>query len=172
MDSGKVKFERLAPEHAKIAPYLRREDKDEIKALSGLSPEIGVAYSIASSQKGYAAYYDGTLTAIFGISNGLIWLVGTDAITKHPITFFRTSRKIFHELTKGHNYLHNYVDARNKLHLRWLEWIGFTIEEAQILGVENRLFHKVSYNIERGDNNGRQAQHSTGSGIKHFAEHN
>ena len=172
MSSDKLTFVRLVSGHAKIAPYLRQADVDELKALSGVSPEIGVAYSIASSQKGYAAYYDGTLTAIFGISNGLIWLVGTDAITKHPITFFRTSKQIFHELTKGHNYLHNYVDARNKLHLRWLKWIGFTIEEAQILGVENRLFHKVSYNIERGDNNGRQAQHSTGSGIKHFAEYN
>ena len=143
MDSGKIKFERLAPEHAKIALYLRQEDKNEIKALSRLSPEIGVAYSIASSQKGYAAYYDGTLTAIFGISNGLIWLVGTDAITKHPITFFRTSKQIFHELTKGHNYLHNYVDARNKLHLRWLKWIGFSIEKAVNLGAEGRPFHHV-----------------------------
>ena len=67
MGTSKMKFERLAPEHAKIAPYLRREDKDEIKALSGLNPEIGVAFSIANSQKGYAAYYDGVLTAIFGI---------------------------------------------------------------------------------------------------------
>lgn len=154
MGLGRVRLKTLAPEHAKIAPYLRQEDKDEIKALSGLMPETAVAFSIASSQTGYAAYYDGELSAVFGVSNDLIWLVGTDAITKHPITFFRTSKQIFYELTKGHNYLHNYVDARNKLHLRWLKWLGFIIEEAQILGVENRLFHKVSYNIERGDNNG------------------
>ena len=143
MGSDKVTFVRLVSGHAKIAPYLRQADTDELKALSGLSPDVGVSFSIANSQRGYAAYYDGELTAVFGISGEIIWLVGTDTITKHPITFFRTSKQIFHELTKGHNYLHNYVDARNKLHLRWLKWLGFTIEEAVNLGAEGRPFHHV-----------------------------
>ena len=149
MGLGRVRLKTLAPEHAKIAPYLRQEDKDEIKALSGLSPETAVAFSIASSQTGYAAYYDGELTAIFGISGDEIWLVGTDIITEHPVTFFRVSRKIFHELSKGYEYLHNCVDARNKLHLRWLKWLGFTIEEAMYMGAEGMPFHHVFWIRDR-----------------------
>ena len=143
MGSDKLTFVRLVSGHAKIAPYLRQADTDELKALSGVSPDVGVSFSIANSQKGYAAYYDGELTAVFGISGEIIWLVGTDTITQHPITFFRTSKQIFHELTKGYKFLHNYVDARNKLHLRWLKWLGFTIEEAVNLGAEGRPFHYV-----------------------------
>ena len=138
-----IKFEQLRAEHAIIAPYLRQEDIDEMKALTGMNPEIGVAYSIAFSQRGGAAIYAGKIAAIFGLSDNLIWLVGTDEITKHFITFFRATREYFPKLIKGYEYVYNYVDARNKLHLRWLEWLGFTIEEAQLLGVENRPFHKV-----------------------------
>ena len=144
----KLRFEKLKPEHAKITPYLRLADKQEMQALTGLNPDICVAYSIAFTQKGYAAYYDNKLAAVFGLSDNLIWLLGTDEITKHPVTFFKVSKKIFKELTKGREYLYNYVDARNKLHLRWLAWLGFTIEEAQIMGAEQRPFHKVYYNIK------------------------
>ena len=153
---ARIKFERLKPEHAAIAPYLRQADADEIMALSGLAPAVAVAYSIAHTQRGFAALLDGKPAAIFGISDDLIWLVGTDEITKHPITFFRETRRHFHELTRGYNYLHNCVDARNKLHLRWLKWLGFEIEDAQILGVEGRLFHKVIYKTKQGDKHGIQ----------------
>ena len=142
-----LRFEALKPKHAVISPYLRQADKDELKALTGFSPEIGVSYSIAFSQRGAAAFYenDKIPAAIFGISDNLIWLVGTDEITKHPVTFFRATQKYFHDLIRGHDFLYNYVDARNKLHLRWLKWLGFTIEEAQNLGVENRPFYRVCY---------------------------
>jgi len=57
MHSDKVTFVRLVSGHAKIAPYLRRADTDELKALSVVSPDVGVSFSIANSQKGYATYY-------------------------------------------------------------------------------------------------------------------
>ncbi len=139
----KLKFEKLKPEHSIITPYLRQEDINEMKALTGIKPELGVAYSIAFSQRGGAAIYDDKTAAIFGVSDDLIWLLGTDEITKHPITFFRASREYLPKLLRGYDYVYNYVDSRNKLHLDWLKWLGFTIEEAQLLGVENRPFHKV-----------------------------
>ena len=159
MSSDEVKrnlrFEKLKPEHAVITPYLRQADIDELKALTGLAPNIGTAFSIAFTQRGYAAFYENKdiPAAIFGISDGLIWLVGTDEITKHPVTFFRATQKYFPDLVKGYDYIYNYVDARNKLHLRWLKWLGFTIEEAKILGVEKRPFHRIWYNFSKGDKN-------------------
>ena len=136
-----LKFVALKPEHAKITPHLRQADVDEINAMTDLPPGVAVAFSIAHSERGFAAEVDGELIAIFGISNGLIWLVATDEINKYPITFYRLSKKIFPALRKGYDYLENYVDARNTLSLRWLKWLGFTIEAPE--RINNGTFHHV-----------------------------
>lgn len=123
----RITFEPLKPEHSRIAAHLRQADIDEINALNGLSPEVAVAYSIANSEKGAAVFIDGDLSAVFGISRSVIWLVGTDEINKHPVAFYRTSRRIFRKLSNGYPKLENYVDTRNIPYLRWLQWLGFDI---------------------------------------------
>ena len=135
-----ITFESLKPEHAAIAAHLRKADLDEINLLSRLSPDIAVAYSIAASEKGYAVFCNGELCAIFGVSGGVIWLVGTDTISKHPIAFYRISRLCFKNLCKGYSRLENFVDARNFLSLRWLKWLGFDVQPIGFLdGIQ--IFH-------------------------------
>ena len=141
-----LKFVPLKPEHARITPYLRQVDLDEIEAMTDLPPEVAVAFSIAQTERGFAAEVDGELVALFGISNGLIWLVATDEINKYPITFYRLSRKIFPSLIEGYDYIENYVDARNTLSLRWLKWLGFTIKEPKC--INNGIFHHIYYKKE------------------------
>ena len=121
----RITFEPLKPEHSRIAAHLRKSDIDEINSFNGLSPSLAVAYSIAGSEKGAAAFIDGELCAIF--ARGVIWLVGTDEISRHPVAFFRTSRRIFRQLSNGYSKLENCVDARNIPYLRWLQWLGFDI---------------------------------------------
>lgn len=123
-----LKLVALKPEHAAIVPYLRRADVEEIDAMTGLSPAVAVAYSIAETERGYCALLDGKPCAVFGVAHGgVIWLVGTDEIARHPVTFYRVSRRIFPVLSAGYSSLENYVDARNTLSLRWLQWLGFEI---------------------------------------------
>lgn len=136
-----LKITPIKPEHAAITPYLRKADLEEINAMTGLNPELAVAYSIAHTEKGFSAIYNKKIVSIFGVSNGLIWLVGTDEISEHPITFFKLSKKIFPELTTGYKRLENYVDERNKLSLRWLKWLGFNIEPP--VRVAGGFFHNV-----------------------------
>lgn len=123
----RITFEPLKPEHSRIAAHLRQADIDEINALNGLSPDLAVVFSIADSEKGAAVFIDGDLSAVFGISRGVIWLVGTDEINKHPVAFYRTSRRIFRKLSNGYPKLENYVEARKIPYLRWLQWLGFDI---------------------------------------------
>ena len=78
-------FVPLRPEHAAIAPYLRQQDIDEIHAACDWPVDAAIAYSIAHSEKGFTALLDGVPCAIFGVNNGIIWLVGTDEIARHPI---------------------------------------------------------------------------------------
>lgn len=141
-----LKLAALKPQHAAIAPYLRQSDLQELDAMTGLPPAVAVAYSIAHSEKGYAAEIDGKPIAIFGVADGLIWLVATDDINNYPITFYRLSKKIFQKLKSGYIQLSNYVDTRNKLSLKWLKWLGFKIDPP--MKINNGIFHFVHWEEE------------------------
>ena len=135
-----ITFTALKPEHSAIVPHLRKADLDEIKLLSGLPPDTAVAYSVAASERGFAVFCDGELCAVFGVSGGVIWLVGSDTISEHPIAFYRLSRPFFLNLRKGYKRLENFVDARNFLSLRWLKWLGFNVQPFGFLnGIQ--IFH-------------------------------
>ena len=133
-------FLPLRPEHAAIAPHLRQQDIDEIHAVCEWPVDAAIAYSIAHSEKGGAALIDGVPCAVFGVNNGIIWLVATDEIARHSVAFFRHSRKIFNKLKQGYSLLENYVHVNNSLSLRWLKWLGFTIE------TPHNGFHHVYFN--------------------------
>ena len=85
--------------------------------------------------------------AVFGAGRagdglGRPWLVGTDALERYPVHFFRVSRGIIEELLRRYERLENWTDARNRLSLRWLEWAGFNIEPAKPWGAVGLPFHR------------------------------
>ena len=129
----------LRPEHASIVPHLRQADIDEIRSMTGLPPSAAVACSIAVSERGFTALLDGKPCAVFGVHDGIIWLVGTDEITHHPITFYRNSKRIFQNLKNGYARLFNFVHADNTFSLRWLRWLGFSVDPP------HNHFHYVHY---------------------------
>ncbi len=134
-----IDFVPLRPEHTAIVPYLRQADIDEIHAMTEIPPAVAVSYSIANSERGFTALLNGRPCAVFGVQQGCIWLVGTDDISKHPVTFYRLSKKIFSQLKKGYPVLENFVHVNNTLSLRWLQWLGFHIDEP------HNNFHHVYY---------------------------
>jgi hypothetical protein len=76
--------------------------------------------------------------------DGDVWLLGTDALATRPLAgqFLRQSRFWLTALHEGcAPILHNVIDARNTLHIRWLQWLGFTfIKRHEVFGVEGRPF--------------------------------
>ncbi len=53
------------------------------------------------------------------------------------------TRTLFNDAVKGFDYIENHVSVENKISLRWLESMGFEIEEKTIMinGVGFRKFH-------------------------------
>jgi hypothetical protein len=146
-----VTLERLEPRHAAIVPYLRQADVDELRDGFGVSPAWGVAYSIAGSRPGFTALADGKPAVLFGVGPtlekgaGVPWLVATPEIERHPVTFYRASRRIFPKLAERYERLVNWVDARNTLSLRWLAWLGFETEGPVPFGAGGLDFYKMSW---------------------------
>jgi hypothetical protein len=144
-----VEIVKLKPEHARITPFLREADAREIREGSGLSPAIAVAFSIAHSSPGYAALLEKEPVVIFGASPsatpgvGVVWLLATPEIERHPVRFYRESRRMFAKVTEKYETLVNWVDCRNKLSLRWLQWLGFEIGEPEPWGILGLPFCKV-----------------------------
>jgi uncharacterized membrane protein YgcG len=149
----RLRIAPAAPGDARIVPHLRRADVDEIRAATGLTPAVAVAFSIAAS-RAWSVLMNDKPTALFGVSPterpgvGVVWLVATDEIDRYPLRFYRVSRRLFPSLCGGYSELFNWVDARNVRSLRWLGWLGFEVEAAAAWGAEGRLFHRVSWRRE------------------------
>lgn len=75
---------------------------------------------------------------------GRIWLLGTDDLVEDSLNRVRFLREAGHHLSsvaQRYQVLFNFMDARNVVHRRWLEWMGFTfIAEHSNHGAEGRLF--------------------------------
>ena len=74
--------------------------------------------------------------------HGSPWLLGTDELANHSRSFLKGCIKHFPEVTKGFDFLENYVDARNEVSIRWLKWLGFVIMEPEPYGPFKLPFHR------------------------------
>jgi len=129
-----------------IAPRLRKEDTEECHAATGLPNEDALMVGIKTAR--VVVGMDDKPIAIFGVeplteTTGAVWMAATPALTEPPyITeFIRHSRAMCDKLHDEFPLLCNAVDARNTLHIRWLEWCGFIfINRHETYGHEKRPF--------------------------------
>ena len=131
-----------------VGRNLREADFDELSAVTRESPVDVLINGIRQSTPCYTVKTrDGKPCGIFGTrdsgypESGVVWMLGTNNLTANGITFLRHSRLWIDELHKKYRLLYNVIDARNEVHLHWLDWMGFeTIKEIKQYGVERRKF--------------------------------
>ena len=130
-----------------LSENLRKEDIQEIQAVTGLPPLLSLLTGLKmSSVPLVICNADCKPVAMLGVvPNGLIgfiWMVGTNDLKKISLSFLRNSKDVCDVLKGKHQILHNYVDKRNKLHINWLKWMGFSIINEVNYGIENRKFYE------------------------------
>jgi hypothetical protein len=110
---------------------MREADRRECEAIA-TDPARALWESVERSERSCAVLDPGGCPiAISGISSvSVIWLLGTDGVESNARQFLRMSRDGFAWLVEGHDRVWNYVDVRNTVHIRWLEWLGFNFEGA------------------------------------------
>lgn len=131
-----------------VACHLRKEDKAEIQAGSGVHPIQALMHGYHDSDPCYTMIAkSGNPFGMFGVvehpedpSIAFIWMLATDEIEENKIAFGRGSKKFIEELSQRYRILQNSADARNVLHLKWLKWLGFTFTTVSTQGVEGRPF--------------------------------
>lgn len=134
-----------------LAPRLRMEDFQEIRAADGRDPLVVLREGVTASRPCFAVLNSaGALLALFGAipdpvdtHRGKVWLLGTPELLKQPLALLRLSRQWTEKLHDRYAVLWNFVDARNQAHIRWLEWCGFRfLRLVEQFGFEQRPFYE------------------------------
>ena len=73
---------------------------------------------------------------------GCPWLMAADAFETRGFDIARLSRPLLAGMRDLYPHLENRVDARHTKAVRWLSWLGFTIDSPARWGVEGRPFHR------------------------------
>jgi hypothetical protein len=145
-------------EHAKeLALNLREPDKMEIFRASGTHNAYDcVKMSVKLGGVPYTGLIDGKVACMLGVhrdthlsTTGTPWLLTTHVVDTAPRVFLRYTKQGMQEILDGwdFDYLVNYVDAEHHEAIRWLEWLGFTIHEAEPWGLFRQPFHKFDMRI-------------------------
>lgn len=133
-----------------IALHVRQADFDELVEGSMLTPYQTMMRGIEQAPE---TAMTGTINhkpvVMFGVVDGgtlgnvgVPWMVGTKWLDQKANTFLRRSRTHLMEMFSEYDMLLNYVDARNVRAIQWLQWLGFTIEPPEPMGMRGLMFHK------------------------------
>lgn len=138
-----------------VADAMRPADRDEVWASSLLLPDRALSGSLASSALAWTGTVDGRPACMFGVApwpaagTAAPWLLGTAEVEANATAFLRRNRPYVAQMSATYPLLRNWVDARNRLSIRWLRWLGFTILPAEPHGPFGVPFHP--FEMRRAD---------------------
>ena len=135
---------------AALAPRLRKADLAELQAVASVAPLDALVASLEASVRPLTVVLDDQPIAMFGAvpmegepATAAVWLLGTDDLLEIKWQFLRESKRWLKEIHGPYALLWNYVDARNEVHIKWLQWMGFSfLCREEKFGVEGRPFYE------------------------------
>ena len=142
----------LLTDVAVVAENMRKEDVAEVKAQTGACPKGGLLYAYFMSKPCLTVVSrHGHLMAMGGVvpegkNMGRIWLLGCQSMVDDSIDrrwFLRKSKEKLAEMQSLYPLLFNMVDARNEVHVKWIDWLGFTFIKKHLnWGPERQMFYE------------------------------
>jgi len=137
-----------------IAADMRQADADEVWASNHHTPIESLMRSWKVSNRSVIVTVNDEPCVMLGLvihdilsGTGSPWLLGTENALKYKRHFLTEVPAVIDEMLAICPSLFNYVHTENKVSMKWLEWIGFTIDEPLPYGCDNALFHK--FTLER-----------------------
>lgn len=141
---------RATPEHiTQMLGRIRQADIDEFAAGHSLTPERAMDIGLKISSHCWAGIWHGRAIAIAGLyptsfvgDHAHPWMVGTRDLERPEVRrdFLELSRSMVRYMVSIYPNLDNWVDARNRLAVRWLKWLGFTMHAPEPYGPQGLPF--------------------------------
>ena len=126
------------PEHIPaIAENMREADRREVWASHRHTPQEALTFALRRSELAWTCVVYGLPAFMWGAArtgsflrhSGAPWLLGTPAILKVRHDFLRYCPHFIAVMQSAFPCLENYVHAGNRLSIRWLKHLGFTVNE-------------------------------------------
>lgn len=137
-----------------IAANAREADVLELAAV-GSDPATAMYKGLVMSTHAWTGLVNGVPVCMFGVAprsvlsgRGYPWMIGSRLLERYAVTFIRRCMPQVQKMRDSYNLLENYVDARNELAIRWLMWLGFTIQPAAPYGLNGEPFHRFLMETE------------------------
>lgn len=130
---------------------IRKSDQEEVWAASHMDIDEALDLSYRSSETAVVKLFNDIPVAVSGVtrpfllsSSGIIWMLATEEFENKvvQISAGRKCRIFINEMLESFDILYNFVDFRNTISIKWLEWIGAEFEDAKPYGPDNMLFRK------------------------------
>ena len=132
-----------------IAADMRPSDVRELWAAHRHTPTESLTQAMLSSDYHSIVIVEGEPVAALGLrvssylsGEGVPWFLSTNAALKHKREFLINGRSVVLSMLDITPHLVNYVHAENKLSIRWLKWLGFTVDDPVESPLSKELFHK------------------------------
>lgn len=137
---------------ARLVPNVREADRRELWAGWRHTPEQSMRFGLERSSHVWTGFIDFEPVCMFGAvpvsllgGSGVPWLIGTDKLVEHQMTFLRRCRPQLARMQRVYEHLTNYVAAENAAAVRWLEWLGFTLHEPMPFGPDGVAFRMFEW---------------------------
>lgn len=142
-------------DHAKVlSKILRQADLRETHALGISNPFKALCKGIHNECYTVWNKELDKPIAMFGVGpsvyeeHGCVWMMGSDHLVNIRNEFLRHCREWLDVLLSKYSMVHNIIDTRNKVHIKWLEYLGFTFGHDFLFnGYNFRQFWKVRENV-------------------------
>jgi hypothetical protein len=141
-----------------LAPHVRQPDRDELWASHRVTPGQALRHCYLVSRDTTFVFTGVAMNkpvCMFGVKPGTLlsgvsvpWMIASEDIEFHSRVFLRESRKVTKVFAENFPVLENYVDARNVMAVRWLQWVGFSVYYPKPYGVDGLPFHRFELRTE------------------------
>lgn len=133
-----------------LAPRLRKADREEVAKTWGLEPVQSLLFGYHSGET-FAVAWKGRVIALFGCSGipgvvGIPWMLASPELSQIRKEFVRECRSYVLMMLSVYGHLENHVWCGNRVHIRWLEWLGFSFDPPAPHGIYDEPFQRFYMN--------------------------
>ncbi len=75
------------------------------------------------------------------------FMLGCDHLANHPVALQRYARDVLADWKKEYRHLFNWVHAENTVAIRWLELLGFSMQDPAPYGARGELFRRFDWKV-------------------------
>lgn len=126
---------------------VREEDIEEIDALDGSTIRDALEETPNLLDNSEVWEVDGKVVAMFGVTPvedhagvGVIWMLATGEFEQYSKMFAIRCKRVVEKMISGYEYIFNYVHTKNENSIKWLEWLGFKMNDPEPIGHKGAMF--------------------------------